>query len=146
MKSTLKKVLFSLWAIWLVWAGTLATVNAQNTNANNFWEQNTEWTTSDVSVIWDNTTWTWSSSLISTIKTFVNRILWILSLIALIITLRGWFQMLTAAGDETKHKKWLTILKQAAFWLVVIWLAWLFVSLIFYIINKNSVTAGWAWA
>jgi type II secretory pathway component PulL len=60
----------------------------------------------------------------------------------LIITLRGWFQMLTAAGDETKYKKWFTVLKQAALWLVVIWLAWLFVSLIFYIINKNSTTSA----
>lgn len=140
MKSTFKKVLFSLWAIWVVWAGSLAMVNAQS--ANSFWEQNPDWATSDVSVIWDNTTGTWSSSLISTIKTFVNRVLWILSLIALIITLRGWFQMLTAAGDETKYKKWFTVLKQAALWLVVVWLAWLFVSLIFYIINKNSTTSA----
>jgi len=136
MKSTLKKVLFSLWAIWLVWAGTLATVNAQT---NNFWLQNEEWKPG-IDVIDDGSDGTWTSSMIWTIKTFVNRVLWILSLIALIITLRGWFQMLTAAGDETKHKKWLTILKQAAFWLAVIWLAWLFVSVIFWLINKNSVT------
>lgn len=138
MKSTLKKVLFSLWAIWLVWAWSLAMVNAQQ---NSFWQQNDDWHT-DIDVISDGSQWTWTSSLITTIKTFVNRVLWILSLIALIITLRGWFQMLTAAGDETKYKKWFTVLKQAALWLVVVWLAWLFVSLIFYLINKNSTTTA----
>ena len=138
MKNTLKKVLFSLWAIWLVWAGSLSMVNAQTTT-NQFWKQNTEWQPW-IDVIDDGSDGTWTASMIWTIKTFVNRVLWILSLIALIITLRGWFQMLTAAGDETKHKKWLTILKQAAFWLAVIWLAWLFVSVIFWLINKNSVT------
>ena len=139
MKSTFKKVLFSLGAIGLVWAGSLAMVNAQGTNT--FWQQNPDWQT-DIDVISDGSQWTWTSSLITTIKTFVNRILWILSLIALIITLRGWFQMLTAAWDETKYKKWFTVLKQAALWLVVIWLAWLIVSLIFYIINKNSTTTA----
>ena len=138
MKSTLKKVLFSLGTIGLVWAGSFAMVNAQNS----FWQQNEDGSTSEVNTINDGSQWTGTSSLISTIKTFVNRILWILSLIALVITLRGWFQMLTAAGDETKYKKWFTVLKQAALWLVVIWLAWLFVSLIFYIINKNSTTSA----
>lgn len=138
MKSTLKKVLFSLGAIGVVWAGSLAMVNAQNS----FWQQNDDGATSEINTINDWSQWTGTSSLITTIKTFVNRILWILSLIALVITLRGWFQMLTAAGDETKYKKWFTILKQAALWLVVIWLAWLFVSLIFYIINKNSTTTA----
>jgi hypothetical protein len=61
-----------------------------------------------------------------------------LSFIALVILLRWWFQMVTASWDENKYKKWFTILKQAALWLGVIWLSWLFVTLIMYLINRNA--------
>ena len=131
MKSTFKKVLFSLGAIGLVWVGSLWMASAQLT------DQDTEYNP------WNHTTLK-DDSLIKTIQLFVNRILWLLSLIALVICLRWWFQMLTASWDETKYKKWFTILKQAWLWLVVIWLAWLFVSLMFWIINKFS--NEWAWA
>ena len=135
MKNTFKKVLFSLWAIGLVWAGTYWIVNAQ---WQWFWTQNPEWTVGEIWVIWDWSDWTGSTALITTIKTFVNRILWMLSLIALVICLWGWFQMLTASWDENKYKKWFTILKQAGLWLAVVWLSRLFVSLIFWLINHNA--------
>ncbi len=128
MKNTFKKVLFSLWAIGLVWAGSLGMVNAQ------LIEQDTEYNP------WEHTTLQ-NDTLIHTIKSFVNWILWLLSLIALVICLWWWFQMLMAAGDENKYKKWFTILKQAGLWLAIIWLAWLFVSLVFRIINKFSTWA-----
>ena len=131
MKNTLKKVLFSLWAIGLVWAGSLGMVNAQisedqpqDTTYNPGWHTTLK-----------------EDSLLRTIKSFVNRILGLLSLIALVICLWGWFQMLMAAGDENKYKKWFTILKQAGLWLAIIWLAWLFVSLIFRLINKFTTEA-----
>lgn len=143
MKNTLKKVLFSLWAIWLVWVGTLGMVNAQDNNT--FWDPSGtdgDWThTLNVAA---GTAEYKSNWLIQTIKNFVNWILWMLSFIALVILLRWWFQMVTASGDETKYKKWFTILKQAAIWLAVIWLAWLFVTLILYLINRNAV-ATWGW-
>jgi len=127
MRNTFKKVLFSLWAIWLVWLGSLGLVNAQL----DWVEQNTTYNPG-----WHTTLQ--NDKLINTIKSFVNRILWLLSLIALVICLWWWFQMLTASWDETKYKKWFTILKQAGLWLVIIWLAWLFVSLMFWIINTFS--------
>ena len=130
MKNTFKKVLFSLWAIGLVWAGSLGMVNAQ------IIEQDTQYNPNNATTLQNDT-------LINTIKSFVNWILWLLSLIALVICLWWWFQMLTASWDENKYKKWFTILKQAWLWLAIIWLAWLFVSLIFRIINKFS---SWAWA
>jgi type VI protein secretion system component VasK len=50
--------------------------------------------------------------------------------------------MLTASGDEGKYKKWFTILKQAAIALAVIWLSWLFVTMILYLINKSATTTA----
>ena len=85
---------------------------------------------------------TWQEPrLIKTIKTTINRVLWILWLIALILCLWWWFQMLTAAGDESKVKSWTKVLKHAAIWLVVIWLSRLLVSFIFRLINKNAVAS-----
>ena len=75
-----------------------------------------------------------SSSLLDTITNAVNWILGMLALIALIICLWGGFQMVTAAGDDGKYKKGMTILKQAAIGLVIIGVAWLFVSVIFWAI------------
>lgn len=74
------------------------------------------------------------SSLLTTVKTFINWMLGMLSLIALVILLWGGFQMITAAGDENKYKKGFAILKQAAIGLVIIGLSWLFVSLVFWLI------------
>ena len=42
--------------------------------------------------------------LIDVIKSFINRILGMLALIALVILLFGGFQMVTAAGDDGKYK------------------------------------------
>ena len=148
MKSTLKKVLFSFWTIALLWAWSIWLVNAQSGSTTyTFWSDSTsfwqgDWVSNpssgtklDVAAKgnWYQTNW-----LIPTIKTFINWVLWMLSLIALVICLRGWFQMLTASGDEGKYKKWFTILKQAAIALAVIWLSWLFVTLILYLINHSA--------
>lgn len=146
MRNTWKKVLFSLWAIGLVWAGSLWLVNAQNSQQVEFWSTagTPFWQNEakpSLNVIWDKETAS-QSTLISTIKTFVNWILWMLSLIALVLCLWGWFQMLTAGWDETKYKKWFTILKQAGLWLAIIWLSWLIVSLIFRLINNSAQTSA----
>lgn len=79
---------------------------------------------------------TWQGdSLANVIRWFVNWTLGILALIALLILLYGWFQMVTAAWDEDKYGQWFTILKQAAAWLAMIWVAWFIVSMIFFVIN-----------
>jgi hypothetical protein len=87
----------------------------------------------DVAVQW---TWTWQKEwLIDVVRNVVNRVLGILALIALIILLWWGFQMVTSAGDEGKFDNWFKILKNAAFGLVMIWVAWFVVSLIFFVIN-----------
>jgi len=74
-------------------------------------------------------------SLIGSIQTFVNRVLGILGLIALIVLLYGGFQMVTAAGDEEKYATGFKILKQAGIGLAFIGLAWFVVSIIFFLLN-----------
>ena len=133
-----KKLLF-IWSILLLWFLFINTdnysVNAQLEWCEWFWANFEECWISDIQVPWtedpNNVTWT---SLIQTIKRFINRVLGILSLIALVILIRAGIKMLTAAWDDAKYKEWFKILKQVAFWLIFIWLARLMVSLIFWII------------
>lgn len=77
--------------------------------------------------------------LIDVIKSFINWILGMLALIALVILIWGGFQMVTAAGDETKYKKGFKILQQAAIGLVFIWVSWLVVSVIFWLLTTIGV-------
>ena len=81
-----------------------------------------------------------SASLLNTITTAINWLLGMLALIALVVCLWGGFQMVTAAGDDGKYKKGMGILKQAAIGLVIIGVAWMFVSLIFWLIGTLSTT------
>ncbi len=86
----------------------------------------------DVWVAWTATAEDWGdSSLIGIIKSFINWVLGMLGLIALVVLIRGGFQMVTAAGNEEKYKSGFTILKQAAVWLTFIWLSFFMVSMIF---------------
>ena len=61
-----------------------------------------------------------NSSLLDTIKNFINWMLGLLATIALVICLYAGFLMVTAAGDDTKHKKGMTIIKQAVIGLIII--------------------------
>lgn len=93
---------------------------------------------------WIAVWWTWANQeqwLIQIIKNAINRVLWILGLIVLVLLLRGGFQMVTAAGDETKYKAWFKILKQAAMGLAFIAVSRFMVSIIFRLLG--SVT--WTW-
>lgn len=58
-----------------------------------------------------------------------------LSLIALVILLRGGFQMITAAGDDAKYKKGFKILQQAGVGLLFIGVSRLIVSVIFWLLG-----------
>ena len=80
---------------------------------------------------------TQATNIMDVIRTFLNWVLGILSLVALVVLLYGGFNMVTAAGDDAKYKKWFTILQQAAVGLAIIGLSWIIVSAIFWII-------GWA--
>jgi len=87
--------------------------------------------------------WTFSdneSTLLDIIQNAINWVLWMLSLIALVLCLWGWFQMLTAWSDDSKVKSGTKILKNAALWLAIVWLSWLIVSFVFRIIGKTTWT------
>ncbi len=88
----------------------------------------------------DGIQWLWTEaaapSLLKIVKSFINWILGLLSLIALGMALFGGFKMVTAAGDDGKYKEGFKVLKQAAIGLVVIGLSWIIVSAIFAIIGS----------
>lgn len=108
-----------------------------------------EWTNTD----WFSNPWGWDNpdlqynplvsdsdkmawdKLIHTIKTAINWVLGILSLIALALCLYAGFLMMTSGGDSKKYEKGVGILKWAGIGLAIIALSWLIVSLIFWIIN-----------
>ncbi len=146
-----KKVIIKLFSILVVIWGFIGVLGftGQYAHAIPSWFGNTDWVTGGT---WDHTygTWIWVAGteynqninleesgirLIDTIKKVINWALGLLALIALILVLRGGFQMLFAAGDDGKFKKWRTILRQAAIALAFIGLSWLMVSLIFYVIG-----------
>ena len=118
-----------------------------------------EWTNTD----WFSNPWGWDNpdlqynplvsdsdkmawdKLIHTIKTAINWVLGILSLIALALCLYAGFLMMTSGGDSKKYEKGVGILKWAGIGLAIIALSWLIVSLIFWIIegSTDSVLNGW---
>jgi hypothetical protein len=73
--------------------------------------------------------------LIDVIKSFINWMLGILSLIALVVLIYGGFSMVTAAGDDGKYKKGFKILQQAGVGLAFIGVSWLIVSVIFWLLG-----------
>lgn len=142
-----KKLLLSLWVAWALWLGSLAIVNAQWVTSPTFdGDSSFAGSTTSPDAWWVNTLWNGQDQewgLINVVKKFINWVLWILSLIVLVIVMVGWFQMVTASGNEEKYKKGFTILKHAGIWLVVIWLSWFIVTLVFWILRGSTWTASW---
>ncbi len=135
-----KKLLLGLWVTSLLAFAGLVTINPTNAafdNAGGFG------TTADAGIAWiSGTGETQGGKLVDVIKSFINWMLGILSLIALVMLLLGWFKMVTAAGDEEKYKGGFKIMKQAWVWLAVIGLSWFVVSIIFWVIW--SAWGGWS--
>ena len=131
-----KKILFWIWTFWIL----LTTTSIWYVNADLYEPTGNEkfWDTTAVGWYWvAHTDDQWASEeLLNIIKRVINRILWLLSLLALILCLRWWFQMLTAWWDDGKVKKWFKVLKNAAIWLAVIWFSRIAVSFVFRIVNK----------
>jgi hypothetical protein len=100
--------------------------------------------TADAEVQWVQVPWSATQnkitddSLVNVIRWWVNWVLGIMALIALIVVIRWWFQMVTANGDEGKFGAWYTLLKQAIIWIILIWVAWFIVSLVFWLINLTT--------
>ena len=101
--------------------------------------QNTEY---NASVAWSQNLQ--KDSLIHTIRTAINWVLWILSLIALVLCLYAGFLMMTSGWDSKKYEKGVWILKWAWIGLAIIALSWLIVSLIFWLIG-GSIGSTVAW-
>ncbi|MCF7834636.1 hypothetical protein K9M48_01075 [Candidatus Gracilibacteria bacterium] len=129
----MKKILnslFGLSVLGLLGLSTFGLVNAQNTYGTTFGDSSAAGNIGVAGAGVDQ-----GDKLVTSVKTFINRVLGILALITLVILLRGGFQMVTAAGDDTKYKSGFKILKQAGFGLAFIGLAWLIVSMIFRVIG-----------
>ena len=90
----------------------------------------------DVQVPWTKTGP--SSALLDTIKLTINRILWILATVALVICMYGWFKMLTSWWDNKWYEAGAKVLKNAAIWLAIIWLSWLIVSAVIRFVWSQS--------
>lgn len=103
------------------------------TSASIFWSSNTEikycdswecsleqWVEYASWVEWVVTSWTASAY----IQKIVVYVLSFLKLLAVLIIIYAWFNMLTAAWDEDKAKKSKTIIVFAIIWLLIIFLAW----------------------
>jgi len=88
------------------------------------------------------TDWWQEDALVNVIKWWINWVLGILALIALIVLLWGGFLMVTAAGNEDRYSKWWTILKQAAIGLLLIGIAWFIISIIFWLVNLTATGVG----
>lgn len=98
--------------------------------------------------VWVKWVWVpWTSenqedNLIHSIRVATNRILGLLSFVALMLCLYAGFRMMTSWWDSKQYNAWLSILKNAGIGLAIIAVSWLVVSLVFYIIN-NSIQLKW---
>lgn len=99
------------------------------------------WGVGQIGLAWTTNAAGTGTNLLDIIKSFINWILGLLSLIALGMALWGGFQMVTAAGDDTKYKAGFKVLKQAAIGLIIVWFSWIIVSSIFWLIGWFS--SGW---
>ena len=124
MKS-LKIAIISAMALFGFGLATVAPVSAQNFTT----------TQQQVGVNVPGSSGLQGDSLINVVRSFINRVLGILGLIALIVLLYGGFQMVTAAGDEEKYNEGFKILKQAGIGMVFIGLEWFVVSIIFFLLD-----------
>lgn len=131
----MKQISHKILKIWLVF---LSIIIPSSTILAQFWED-PMWLVKDIEVIGTDK-WP-SSSLLDTISSTIRWILGILATIALCICLYAGFKMLTSWGDSKGYDAWLTILKNAAIWLAIIWLSWIIVSAIFWFIELQ----WWAW-
>lgn len=129
---TMKKAIY--WFIAILWLNILAcNIVPWTCYAAWFWEDSFNFVKKINVVGTDNNRA--SSSLLDTISSTINWILWILATVALCICMYAWFKMLTSGGDSKSYDVWWTILKNAAIWLAIIWLSWIIVSAIFWFIN-----------
>lgn len=95
----------------------------------------------EVNLIW--TSDQQQDAFVNVVKWWVNWVLGILALIALIIIMYGGFLMVTSWGNDDEYNKGFTILKYAAVGLILIGVAWFIVSIIFWLVNKTAGNNPW---
>lgn len=136
-----KKLLSVLWTSAILLGSVAAPALATNT-AWPWWFQTQQSTI--LWVAWGNVWNQWNTWFITFVQNAVNWVLMFLWLITIIILIWGGFQMITAAWDDGKYKKWFTIVKQAVIWLILIWASALIVNLIFNFMGSTAWTdASW---
>ncbi len=118
-----KKLWLLVWTA-IVWVSSIATPLVSTAAFQNNLQNGTNINVSGS----EKGAWTW---FIDFVQKAVNWILGILWLITVIVLIWGGFQMVTAAWDDGKYKKWFTIVKQSVVGLILIGVSWLIVSLIF---------------
>jgi len=64
------------------------------------------------------------------VKSIVVYLLWFVYLIAVILIIYAWFNLLTWIGDEEKAKKSKTMILYVIVWIVIIFLAWPIVNFV----------------
>lgn len=123
----MKKALLWLlaWAALTMGSFTFATLGWGFTSQNTAYNPDTLWANSMQ-----------NNKLVDMVKSFINWVLGIISVIALIVLLWWGFNMVTAAWDDGKYQKWFKILKQSAMWLVLIWVSWMIISMIFWLLTS----------
>lgn len=110
MKSVIKKSLYSFVWLALMW------INFANAAIDFEWDDSQGWAV-DAGLKWSD------NDLATVINNWISYLTNFLYLIAIIMMLYGWFNILTAGWDEEKVKKWKTILIQAVTWLIVVFIA-----------------------
>lgn len=95
-------------------------------------------TASWIWVAWGDKGNSWNSDLLLFVKNLINKILTFLSLITIALIIWWGFQMITAAWEDGKYKKWFTIVKQAAIWLLIIWTSALVINIVFWLITTSA--------
>lgn len=144
----MKTKLLAVTMMWLAtigsFFGVVSATGTQWADAGTNWLKWNTWV-GEIKGVWSSKR-QWAS-LLNIIQNGINWVLGMLSLITLCVVLWGGFQMVTAAGDDWKYKKWFTILKQAGIWLVIILLAWIIVSVVFWLVGSvwKSGVEAWDW-
>jgi len=98
----------------------------------------------EVNLIWTDSQQ--QDAFVNVVKWWVNWVLGVLALIALLYLMWGWFQMVTSGGDDEAYGKWFTILKHGATGLILIGVAWFIISIVFWLVAQIANDTTWpAW-
>lgn len=141
------KYFLSLLVFLLVWVSSFAFVWSNICNANSLFNNTTNeipycqnWTKcwldqwieevkdiKDLKKDWDAATY---------LTNVVKYILWFVYLIAVILIIYAWFNLLTWIGDEEKAKKSKTMIIYVILWIIIIFLAWPIVKFLMVLLSK----------